>query len=51
VKRLTSEVDGDVVIVNILFKNNPKAVILTFDENLKIINADYFIENTASSPK
>jgi len=51
VKRLTSEVDGDVVVVNILFKKISKAVILTFDENLKIINADYFIDSTASSPK
>jgi hypothetical protein len=49
VRRLNSESDGDVIVVNLLFNKNPRAVIITFDDNLKIINADYFIQS-ANSP-
>jgi hypothetical protein len=44
VTRLDSQVEGDIVIVNLRFEQGERTFVISFDENLNILNANYVFE-------
>jgi hypothetical protein len=50
VSRLDSQVEDDVVAVNLLFEKKEVVFIVGFDENLNILNANYVLETDEAAP-
>lgn len=50
VARLDSQVAGDVVIIDLLFARGKRTFVVSFDENLNILNANYVLDTDDSTP-
>lgn len=44
VARLDSQVEGDIVVVNLRFEQGERTFVVSFDENLNILNVNYVFE-------
>lgn len=50
VTRLDSQVERDVVVVNLQFEQEERTFVVSFDEDLNVLNANYVLETDDTTP-